>query len=196
MIILNKRKDYYDYLTGVYGVDTKKVLDRKKDISSEELPFTESFYRSPWLLEQHNTYAIYIANRKYIVEQTGRGVWELHFFHKVDTNYRGSRLHKLGRKLLNKRSWDSYIESDYNKKCGRVLSISKVYHEDKHLIGKSPILSSFGFSAVLSPTEVYSEIDMMLGWHVDNPCKVGELDDKGKLLANGFDDKVSFRHRK
>lgn len=196
MIILNKRKDYYDYLTGVYGVDSKKVLDRKDDVTSEELGFTEHYYHRPWLSEQHNTYALYLANRKYIVEQTSEGVWEIHLFHKTNTNLRGARTHRLGSDIANKGDWCSYIESDFNKKCGRVLSIERAYHVSEHLKDMSPILSGFGLAAIIPATEVYSEIDMMLGWHVDNPCKVVELDDRGKLLANGFDDKVSFRHRK
>lgn len=196
MIILNKRKDYYDYLTGIYGVDNNKVLDRKDDITADELFYTEVLRRNSYFSRNHNTYAIYIANRKYIVEQVAKGVWEFHMMHNTNTNFRGDILHKLESEVGDKSRWSYYTESGFNKNCGRVLSIDSIYYVDNRLGGCSPILSTFGFSAILPPTEVYSELDMMLGWFIDNPCKIGELDDSSKILANGFDDKISFRHRK
>lgn len=202
MIILSKSKDYYDYLVGVYGVDTKKVLDRKKEIKAEDLFFHhgDNYHsRTRWMRERDNTYSVFIANRKYIVEQVAKGEWQFHVFHKVNTDHLGKPRHMLMSEVPDPEKltedWDMFIDSDYNRDKGRVLSIQCTYGHYARLGGVSPILQGFGFPSILTPELVYSEIDMMVGWHIDNPCKVGQLDDKSKILANGFDDKISFRHR-
>ncbi len=40
MKIITKYKDYYDYLTGIYGVDPKLVLDRREGYSSPVLDYS------------------------------------------------------------------------------------------------------------------------------------------------------------
>jgi hypothetical protein len=194
MIMITRRRDYYDYLQGFFGRDEKKVLNRYIDLESREIHFSDFPKNKPHL--NTNIFKIHVCSRLYAVEQVEDGVWEFHKFHKVNKNYGGEPQHKK----LSDVEWDSnytyYTYSDYNLKNLSVVSIEGYYHhryEDKPYF---PILGGFGFPKILPAQELYSEIDMWLGLLMSNKEKSEELSDGEKLLANGFHNPTSFRHRK
>ena len=65
MKILDKRgsKDYYDYLTGVYGIDDKLVLDRRKKTFFGIIPTKISLYIAGFVVE-----GLYIKGKFYYGE--------------------------------------------------------------------------------------------------------------------------------
>lgn len=191
MILLRKRTDYYDYLIGVYGRDEKKVYDRKLDLTSDEIYFED-------ILRWRNTniFDLYVCNRIYRVEQVKKGVWELHKFHKNNTDYLGRRRHYRESQVSGLDDFEYYIPRPPEALTDLPIAISGTYHNDNRLKGVTPILASFGIPSVLSAEELYSEVDMYLGFLMSEKEKASKQDDKNKLLSKGFDDKISFRHRK
>ena len=191
MILLRKRTDYYDYLIGVYGRDEKKVYDRKLDLTSDEIYF-ENINR--W--RNTNIFDLYVCNRTYRVEQVKKGVWELHKFHKNNTDYLGRRRHYRESQVSGLDDFEYYIPRPPEALTDSPIAIIGTYHNDNRLKGVTPILASFGIPSVLSAEELYSEVDMYLGFLMSEKEKTSKQDDKNKLLSKGFDDKISFRHRK
>lgn len=191
MILLRKRTDYYDYLIGVYGRDEKKVYDRKLDLTSDEIYFED-------ILRWRNTniFDLYVCNRIYRVEQVKKGVWALHKFHKNNTDYLGRRRHYRESQVSGLDDFEYYIPRPPEALTDLPIAINGTYHNDNRLKGVTPILASFGIPSVLSAEELYTEVDMYLGFLMSEKEKTNKQDDKNKLLSKGFDDKISFRHRK
>lgn len=191
MILLRKRTDYYDYLIGIYGRDEKKVYDRKLDLTSDEIYFEDV---SKW--RNTNIYDLYVCNRMYRVEQVKKGVWELHKFHKVNTDYAGQRRHYRESQVSGLNDFEYYIPRPSRMMSDSPICIKGTFHRQDNLEGLTPILSTFGIPSVLDAVELYSEVDMYIGARMAIKEQENSQDDKNKLIAKGFDDKISFRHRK
>lgn len=210
MIIISKRKDFYDYLTGIYGIDEKKVLRRIPDITGDEMFYTKSHQEDvkSYLTDGRNlrrfglflddcVFNIYIANKMYRVLRVSKDKYEPMMFHKTYTDFYGNRQTRAAYKITDKENYTYFIPTEKNKLSRKPIAIS--YARDiyrKGIFDETPILSTFGLTGILDAVEVYSEIDMFLGWLNDNPCNIKELEDKDKIVAHGFDKRVSFRHRK
>lgn len=191
MILLRKRTDYYDYLIGVYGRDEKKVYDRKLDLTSDEIYFEDV---SKW--RNTNIYDLYVCNRMYRVEQVKKGVWELHKFHKVNTDYAGQRRHYRESQVSGLNDFEYYIPRPSRMMSDSPICIKGTFHRQNNLEGLTPILSTFGIPSVLDAVELYSEVDMYISNRMTLNEVRSEQSDENKLLSKGFDDKISFRHRK
>lgn len=191
MILLRKRTDYYDYLIGIYGRDEKKVYDRKLDLTSDEIYFEDV---SRW--RNTNIFDLYVCNRMYRVEQVKKGVWELHKFHKVNTDYAGQRRHYRESQVSGLNDFEYYIPRPSRMMSDSPICIKGTFHRQDNLEGLTPILSTFGIPSVLDAVELYSEVDMYISNRMTLNEARSEQSDKNKLLSKGFDDKISFRHRK
>lgn len=190
MILISRRKDFYDYLVGIYGRDEKKVFNRREDVTSEEIMYDDIL---KW--RNFNIYDLVICNRIYRVEQVKKGKWELHKFHAVNTDYRGERRHYRESQVSDLKDFVYYIPKPPNLSPDSPITIKGTYHRDCRLKGLTPILSTFGIPSVLGAEELYAEVDMWIGATMSEK-EISKQDDKNKLLAKGFDDKISFRHRK
>lgn len=191
MILLRKRTDYYDYLIGIYGRDEKKVYDRKLDLTSDEVDFDNI---NRW--RNTNIFDLYVCNRIYRVEQVKKGVWELHKFHKNNTDYLGRRRHYRESQVSGLDDFEYYIPRPPEALTDSPIAIRGTYHNENRLEGVTPILASFGIPSVLDAVELYSEVDMYISNRMTLSEVRSEQSDKNKLLSKGFDDKISFRHRK
>ena len=189
MYIISKYKDYYDYLTGIYGIDKKLVLDRR-DSESLYMPSIDT------------KIVLYIAG--YIVEG-----WCTN-----DKLYFGKDLYKFKNKhqsYLPSRHW----KRDYNKSIyiGEGMSASWIYTEavkDKDNINikencpilysywnkykKYPQLSKFNLASFIPPETIYKWIEEWLSARItDKETHIDTRDDVSKLQDKGFDKKYSFR---
>lgn len=192
MLILKKRPDYYDYLIGVYGIDKLKVFNRRNDVATSDIYFSKYCKRFGY---NHNTFNIFIGRRHYIVQHLEQGVWEFHKFHKRNTDLSGRRVHRSASLIKNHEEFEYFIDSDYNEKMRTPISMTGVYHKANNEIDRIPILEGFGFASIYPAMELYSELDMFLGWLANTEIDTKELADKEKISAKGFDTKISFRHR-
>lgn len=191
MILLRKRTDYYDYLIGIYGRDEKKVYDRKLDLTSDEVDFEDV---SKW--RNTNIFDLYVCNRMYRVEQVKKGVWELHKFHKVNTNYAGQRRHYRESQVSGLNDFEYYIPRPSRMMSDSPICIKGTFHRQDNLEGLTPILSTFGIPSVLDAMELYSEVDMYISNLMSQEEVRGEQSNENKILSKGFDIKSSFRNQK
>lgn len=200
MIILSNKTDCYDYLVNIYGKDNTRVLDRSNSVESNEMYYSEVPLNHKRINKEYynsfNWYYILIGNRKYLFHQIKDNIWEPHLFHKINTTFYGERQHKLKSLIEEKdlKDYVPYIETKENIKFRQPLSIYN-YKKIQYKKPQVPILSSFNITSIVNVEEIYSEIDMFLGWLIDNPCQIKEPSDNIKIEAKGFDLKQSFRHR-
>lgn len=188
MRIISKYKDYYDYLTGLYGVDDKVVLDRRGGTSVEP--------------SDGHVVKLYICGLVYTgVYDNGKYYW-------------GSKVQDAGARLCNL----IYLPDEYDAvPHGNIFTYRddlvtiEPYKDTKQLnrkldcpilwkdrIGwyytdsctKFPKLEPIGIASVLSAYDLYL---MLTEWLSYTPDIIDNRDDKLKIQAAGFDLKTSFR---
>jgi len=59
-----------------------------------------------------------------------------------------------------------------------------------------PDLSAYGFASWFPAEEMFRDIYAFISWTKDHPAIPNKQSDTEKLKSHGFDDKISFRHRK
>lgn len=201
MKILSKYKDYYDYLSGIWGEDPKLTLDRR------EFDEPEFFSTHPQKI------------RLYICGQIIEGFWDGEKF------YFGEALIKFGKvNDPSKHRWFFVRESHddtkyvsfefkgnhefartehYNVNIEPCIDTKNVNVKENCpiLMGKYtdkyyryPILSKMNVGSMLKPEVIYQ---MLIDWLSERNNKAENRpdtrNDVEKLLSKGFDKKNSFR---
>jgi len=59
-----------------------------------------------------------------------------------------------------------------------------------------PDLSTYGFASWFSAEQIFQDIYAFISWTKDNPEIPNKQTNEEKIQSNGFDTKISFRHRK
>lgn len=201
MKILSKYKDYYDYLSGIWGEDPKLILDRR------EFKHPEFFSHHPELIQ------LYICGK--LIE----GFWDGEEF------YFGESLTKFG-KIEKPRRWffsrSEHEKGDYvsfefegtfplskkeryeilveivddfkNHNIKENCPIIMVNRYSKKDFYKFPILSKMNVSSILKPEVIYQ---MLVDWYSERNNEAEKRPDNQtdlqKLISKGFDKKESFR---
>jgi len=188
MRIISKYKDYYDYLSGIYGIDNKLILDRRTNTNS---PY----------LSDIGVNRLYIAG--YIVEF-------LYIKHKFYYGESLKQFYKSKRNYLTSKHW----KRDYDKSIYITQGINKwIYTEpikDKDNINikedcpilidtifglkKYPILSKFNLASFIVPKVIYRWLEEYLSARItDKETHLDTRNDINKLQDKGFNKKYSFR---
>jgi len=201
MLIVSKFKDYYDFLSGVWGIDPKLVLDRR------EFDNVEFYSYDP----QHITL--------YICGKSIDGFWDGENF------YYGEDLSKFG-DIHKRRYWGFRRETEpsrvvefefkgngitsvkkryeimvdivnstkpYNLKENCPILMKSPYGKDKFY--KFPVLSKMNVGSILPPEVIYQ---MLVDWYSERNNEAEKRPDNQtdlqKLESRGFDKKESFRN--
>lgn len=202
MKIISKYKDYYDYLSGIWGEDPKLVLDRR------DFEQPEFFAHHPQIV------VIYICGK--IIE----GFWDGESF------YFGESLSKFGEIKLPRKEWyfsprheqrvryvsfeftpdvplarterynvnvepaDDFRGINLKQNCP-ILMVNR-YGSDKY--HRFPILSKMNVGSILKPEVIYQ---MLVDWYSERNNELEKRPDNQtdiqKLISKGFDKKESFR---
>lgn len=199
MKIISKHKEYYDYLTGIYGIDELLVYDRRTDLLFKPI-------ESDSIIE----YKFAICNKIYYIIQYNKN-----FYHTIDElTELNNILIKENIGCISNSGFSKYISPFYKKdiniihkilnyetnvnKINRepvLVSTVKSFYKDVDLDWSIPFLSEFNFARWIEPTDIYNEISQFISWLKDNPQIPNNQTNKEKILSHGFDFKKSFRHR-
>ena len=203
MKILSKYKDYYDYLSGVWGEDPKLILDRREfDTIS---------------LVENTVYHIYIGNFK-IEAFCKDGV--LHYGDKLKEFEKEEPYSKYYTKPISYKTHVRILVRDWTDNRGRVRYDTKwvntvvvegtgkvTVKENCPIIVKqesangSSIVHSFkyakledlGLAKFVDATDTYRMISEWLANRVDEMELTTSMTDAQKIENKGFDKKTSFR---
>ncbi len=190
MKIISKYKDYYDYLSGIYGIDEKLILDRReKDDYMLPTLGKITIYIAGYIIEGmvKESGNIFYGDslRSYIIEKP---IWKwLSKHHKRD--YTKS----FDIKYKNHNEW-YYLEpikdlKNINEKHNCPILIDTPYG-----IKKYPMLSTLKLPSFLPAETIYQWLSEWLSTQITNKEKqIKELPNSLKIENKGFDKKKSFR---
>lgn len=170
MKIISKYKDYYDYLSGIYGIDEKKVLDRtqfKSYIIPED--FDLIVCNIPFKRVSRKFYDEEIKNKRFYYWRS---------YAKFETIYIGEDYVWLKNKDENHR---------VVKKCPIIMIYSKTEYF-------YPPLKPLGFDKVMRPEDIYKLLDEFISYKEPELKNLPE--DMSRFESKGFDKKISFRNIK
>ena len=194
MHIISKYKDYYDYLTGIWGVDPKLILDRRKYVLPPYEPSNKSkitFYIAGKVIE-----GFYVDGKVYYGESLNQFKNEKITFSPLINERRGKDIYIDSKNLRFGGDWFSLTPyEDINKyndieNCP-ILMKSFSFGEKYYTY---PILNDWNIASIIPPEEMFTMISNWLSnKNTEAENRVDNRTDVEKLLSKGFDKKCSFR---
>lgn len=197
MKLLTKYKDYYDYLTGIWGEDPKLILDRR---DGDPKPLGEKYD-----FEKDKSYKITLII-------CGKLIEGYRFNNKVYygedllqfKNVENSKWRQLGYPYITIKSGGSGLretETQYAlEPVGGYLDINKkqncpiLIKHNNDTYSKFPKLEELNLGSFIRATDLYNWIQEYLSKQLDESLnKVSILNDIQKLENKGFDKRTSFR---
>lgn len=188
MKIISKYKDYYDYLTGIYGVDPKLVLDRRDTHKFSPLP------NVIYILIIGDTCVefFYNENEFYFLDEGKE---------KFSTEPHYSKSEHIWITFPNERSATIIRTTPYKdvkqlakkENCPILIYRAFRYSSQLDLIAKFPKLDDIGFARIMDSVKIYWLITNWLSERVSELETSIPMTDTQKIEAKGFDKKTSFR---
>lgn len=202
MKIISKYKDYYDYLKGIYGEDPLLVLDRTK---FDSLPYNErNFYIETIYIGNYQIEGMWKDNKilygkellPYVIEdiskyryheEVGENPSDYYIFLE-NTSYK----YKRSISILNKPLYLGDKCPTWEKDCPL---LRKTYLKSKYYYNIK--LSDYNIQSFIKPEEIWQWLSEWLSQRITkNEKEVPIGDDLIRLKSHGFDENISFRHRK
>jgi len=199
MKIISKYKDYYDYLIGIYGVDPKLVLDRRKHVNPQILGpqriiiyicgnKIEGFYdgNSFYYGKDLEIIGERKKNRSYNFIWSNRTSKEM-----IEIKFRPNDFSPKETILIN----PNIIKTNINDKEDCPIIYGGYHHYKDIGNGNYPKLSDLNISSVYPPEEIYQMLSQWLSERISKKENITDIRcDVDKLQSKGFDKKKSFRN--
>ncbi len=199
MLIIDRNKDYYDYLSHVYGVDKKVVFDRRGSVNltNDDLISMVDTLSYPRVKDLTGNILLEVGYKQYLFELSNFSGGEefaiptsfdielkrvftdyKHYF-PTPISLRGCKLKYIWR-------WKKF---DYNQPFTELLRVST----NKHTIQENPILKNTKITSIISEQEIWEELQNYIS-SLNNDKDVSlPMTDKERAETHGFD-KHSFRN--
>lgn len=215
MKIISQYKDYYDYLSGVWGEDPLIVLDRREFSTPKNclgyngiLKFFIGGYRIEGFQYENKIYFGEDLNQFEMVDKYSRygDYWDFYWFTShIESEYKTNGLTHEDFIMIDKKYKDlSYIRNTEKIVLKRPIKDLKNINEKfncpilmldvSNKVVKNPVLKDFNINSVLPPEEAYQ---MIYDWLSLQKTKSENIldtrNDKLKIESKGFDNKTSFR---
>ena len=206
MYIIDKNKDYYDYHSHVYGVDTQIVLDRRGSIilTDKSLLDLISFerygiisYTNPYMVLLEIGYIQYLLKisdikKNAITDEVESCRISLAYTYKNNMHYFKAPI-SIRQVLLK-----YYYRYKYTSKEKKGYKISGNFKEDiKKIFDRHidyPILAKTQITSLISSRTIWEELQNYISSLNNDRHIETVLSDKEKAVIHGFDNKYSFRN--
>lgn len=202
MKIIDNKKDYYDYVSGIYGVDEDITYDRRGSIPSKQIKET--------VHEFDNEVLPYATNEwTYVTVVAGVKAWNIELHREIVSGkiklsarlWTGKRRDESRKRYVLEYAsscfpFSEHPESYLSKESPLVLLVNvDRWWRAKGMVIKNPILSGLPIVSLLPAEEVWQGIyDYLI--KIREPDITDNRTDIEKLEAYGFDKKTSFRKDK
>jgi hypothetical protein len=200
MKIIDNKKDYYDYLMGIYGIDEKIVYDRRDSVTKEYFCKSKgySWYpnENPFDSAYEMTLRVGNMQYKFVRNKDTDYKWDMPKF-AYRGYYRGySRQVETITNPM--RISDEELEQWKENDCPIVLTISYSrdywWNRGSDIVIRNPILSTFGvIPKFITPNEIWENVYDFIS-HKNDKKIVDNRTDVEKLESHGFDKRTSFRN--
>lgn len=195
MLILSKFKDYYDYLQGIYGIDTKKVLDRTK-VNSQYVQDYININPKESLFHYPEEILYFCGNIYKLYNRANYDYWwgneeKIRMYDRYlgwinrdgfEVVYQDDKIvwikESSESKGDNQIDFPYYLLATYNAKVIEYKSI--------------PVLKHIHFDKVMAPDECYRRIEEYISYREPEPNT--DPNDMNRYESKGFDKKTSFRN--
>lgn len=191
MKIIDKKKDYYDYLMGIYGMDEKIVYDRRDSITYDY--FCRNRFISDDEMKTLSAITVRLGNLQYNIEKNKEGKWSLPEIIKVGPWW--NCVEKPNpRRLSNVEMKNKNNPISVTFKVNHRGYRNGIRQDFSYYTVENPILSSFpAISGFISPETIWEEVYNFISSQYDKPI-VDSRTEKQKIESAGFDSKISFRN--
>ena len=194
MKIISGYKDYYDYLSGVYGIDPLVVLDRRSGTKVAD----------PYIPSDRGGTKVQLVICDMVYDGWFDG--EYHWGPEVIDVLSPKQLEEYvianksrDKPYINMSTRSRYDTSMYiyikpYKSTGLIntkLQCPIILNADRSSEQRYPILKDLSVQGILPPHDIYL---MLSAWLAPKDNHIDTRTDKDKILTNGFDIKTSFRH--
>ena len=197
MLIISKKKDYYDYLQGIYGVDDKLVLDRRtaSNFSKSCIYNKITLYIGGFLIE-----GLYSNGKCYYgkdLESFNKDVkyWDYQHGRTKENSY--CIIINNNESFFYKKP--ELDKNKINEKFGKAILIESwggdIKGENKYYYSY-PKLLDLNIQSLFTPQEMWIMLSSWLSSQIKDPIPNPPQTNKEKILAHGFDLKHSFRNTK
>lgn len=204
MKIISKRKDYYDYLSGVWGIDNKVVYKREPKFEH----YKNDFIARPFDFKLNGQSYLYSYCILWFCDKA-------YPFLEITYKYYPWGVLGYSETIVEQRIWsyDKYVESKFNVQSDYInKNIKQFFNENRNealntkfnspqiLISDSRdaqtdiLLKDIDFSSEMTAEQAYQQVAMFVAAKPEPPQQVPT--DMHRFEAKGFDKKKSFRKRK
>lgn len=187
MKIISKFKDYYDYISGIYGEDPLKVLDRR-DFYSLLYPEKETkiYFCGEIYIKgvSENIHEDPYKKGKYFYGENGK-IWRS-VYKDIEILYKDSDIVWF-KPIIQNKHYELKPEKDNNKPYYFLTGW-------KDRKGKFPILKDIQFDKIMKPQDAYLAIENYISKKDTEPDT--DPNNMIRYEQKGFDTKTSFRNVK
>ena len=212
MKILDRNKDYYDYLQGVYGIDNQIIFDRQNsillDIDCWNKLFFDRKYEQPYKFRgwiQNDNHELVILECGFVqylilLEINEKNQWSssivrvfqdnMHYKTQAMTIYSATTQPYYRFENIDKIHFDKLnYANDIHERCGYIKREYRKLYADIEL----PILQKTEIPSLIPAEEIWNNLYNYL-LHQKDPQIIDNRTNKQKLESRGFDNVTSFRH--
>jgi hypothetical protein len=203
MKIIDKNKDYYDYLSGIYGTDERIAFDKrgslilKEDGIQKYITDNELRYRDALILECGFVHYLFKID-----DTDNKSGYNFHLFHKFIDEVHFSdkplciyfiREYDIISSYYYTGGWKQVHKLDMDRYSNIKLTESMIRGHHKPYSMELPILRNTFVPSIIRPEEIWQNLYNYL-CKIREPKIVDTRDDIAKAIDHGFDKKTSFRH--
>lgn len=216
MRILDKNKDFYDYLQNIYR-DDAYTFDRRDSYNLSKREFATNFsnYYNRWYTKTIPTgyFLLQICNTFWLfyIKQTEFNDADTCINYEI-TGYITWKNYNAKRKLILLSVKNDYLDDKYNKKpdfeywknkflhmeepkFGREVNKFTTWQDNKKMEKHIPILKDIGVASFVEPLDIYLALEEYFSKEKTESERTESIDltNKEKIENHGFDTKTSFR---
>jgi len=210
MKIIDNKKDYYDYLMGVYGIDEKIVYDRRGSTTYDMLIKALPLGSEKQINERVEEIVLKVGDTVYIFKKNKSTDYKWDLPKEITTGWWKNKTTNENPKKMDvnelmkmNRNWKSHFDKtivmylqipDVNSKAYLCPDGTTEYRNSLKYFIDNPILD--GFSMIpkfISPDTIWNNLYDYIAHQYDKTI-IDSRTDIQKLESAGFDKKTSFRN--
>ncbi len=211
MKIISPFKDYYDYLTGIYGVD-ERIVYLRNSVKSNYVMSKERFLFDFSFADKLQKQYLVVNGRRYLFINISKCYfdkpqWVMFNYEQAIQDSKASYSYGrwAGQAHTYTQGYTCEELIDISRKVGSpVFSVIRsdwVRHKgyQLHIDGNAPRLMEYGFANIIPAEQLYQELEYFLSNILNESPDIKPpvtISNEDMIVSKGFDKKISFRHRK